>query len=62
MKWSLWHNYKNAFKYDVTKERKTIVDRTHAFIHFFLLPHNELTIIFYSPRILEILNGSPHKC
>jgi hypothetical protein len=64
MKWNLWHNYKNAFKYDVTTTTttKAIVDRTQALIHFFSLSHNELTTIFYSPRVLEILNGRPHEC
>lgn len=46
MKWNLWHNYKNAFKYDVTK--KAIVDRTQACVHFsFTPPPMNLQLLFY---------------
>lgn len=32
--------------------KKAFVGRTHAFIHFLLLSHNELTVLFlFSPNI-----------
>lgn len=33
MKWNLWHNYKDAFKYDVTKKNQLWVE--HILLYTF---------------------------